>query len=65
MVGSTIGPVFAGLMVDITGSYRIAFFTIAVVVGLSSLSFLLAVKPEFPRRTATPSYDVTDGEVPV
>ncbi len=65
MVGSTIGPVFAGLMVDITGSYRLAFFTIAVVVGLSAFSFLLAVKPDFPGRPVTPSYDVTDGEVPV
>ncbi len=65
MVGSTIGPVFAGLMFQITGSYRLAFFIIAVVVALGSLSFLLAVKPEFPRRTAAPSYDVTDGEVPV
>lgn len=51
MIGSTIGPVFAGIMVDATGSYRLAFFLIALVVGVNSLAFLFAVRPSFPERT--------------
>jgi MFS family permease len=48
MIGSTVGPVFAGLVVDITGSYRPAFYAIAVLVSMGSVLFLLAAKPKLP-----------------
>ncbi len=39
------GPLFAGLMADLTGNYRIAFVVLALVAGSGSIMFMLARKP--------------------
>ena len=52
-IAQTIGPIFAGLMVDSLGSYREAFIIVAVViVGLGAVSFAAAAKPAMPTREA-------------
>ena len=35
MIGNVVGPVFAGYLFDITGSYRVAFTGLAVMSGIS------------------------------
>ena len=50
MMGMTIGPLAAGGIYDLTGTYTPAFIFMAVVVGLGSLCFLFANKPEPPAR---------------
>jgi len=44
MVGSVIGPVFAGYIFDVYGSYRIAFYAFTVLALLSAVTFYF-VKP--------------------
>ena len=44
-VGQVVGPMFAGVMADLTGSYRIAFVVLALAAGSGSVMFLLARKP--------------------
>ena len=53
MMGMTIGPLAAGGIYDLTGTYTPAFVFMAVVVGLGSLCFLFANKPEPPARAPT------------
>ncbi len=48
MIGMTLGPLFAGLVRDWTGSYKAAFLVLAALVALGSVAFLLARKPELP-----------------
>ena len=38
----------AGILADITGSYRTGFTILALLAGLGSLFFVLAKKPERP-----------------
>jgi sugar phosphate permease len=45
VVGQIGGPLIAGYLADVTGSYRPGFTVIAVLAGLGSLFFLLARKP--------------------
>jgi len=47
-VGAVLGPIFAGYMYDVTGSYRIAFYTFVVLILLSGLTFLLVRPPKPP-----------------
>ncbi len=42
-----IGPLVAGRMYDITGSYDLAFYILSGVAILGSLGFLFAKKPDF------------------
>ena len=44
-IGQVGGPMVAGLMADLTGSYRGGFTLLAVIAGSGSLLFLLARKP--------------------
>ena len=39
MIGNVVGPVLAGYLFDVTGSYRIAFIAFAAVAALSGTSF--------------------------
>jgi MFS transporter, DHA1 family, multidrug resistance protein len=49
LVGSLVGPIFGGVLADLTGSYRVPFFlTAATVLGSSSLVWL-TVHEEFIR----------------
>jgi len=53
-VGAVLGPIFAGYMYDVTGSYRIAFYTFVVLILLSGLTFLFVRTPKPP--AAEPTY---------
>jgi len=50
LTGSVIGPVYAGVMYDRTGSYTTAFWTLGVATILSTVFFLAARKPPLPVR---------------
>ena len=39
MIGNVVGPVFAGFLFDVTGSYRIAFLVFTCLAIMSGLSF--------------------------
>ena len=46
MLGMIIGPMFAGIMYDQTGSYRTGFLVLSVVAALGSVLFVFAHPPE-------------------
>ncbi len=48
MWGMIGGPVFAGVMADRLGSYRLGFTVLAVLAAFGSVFFILARKPEPP-----------------
>jgi sugar phosphate permease len=48
VVGQVGGPMIAGVLADLTGSYRSGFTILALLAGLGSLFFVLAKKPERP-----------------
>ncbi len=50
VVGQVGGPLIAGILADATGDYRAGFTLIALLAGLGSLFFVLARRPEPPRR---------------
>jgi MFS family permease len=50
VVGQVGGPMIAGVLADLTGSYRVGFTILALLAGLGSLFFVLARKPERPLR---------------
>ena len=50
MVGMMIGPLFAGVMADKFGDYRLAFSILAAITGLGSLLFVMSTKPSPPPR---------------
>jgi MFS family permease len=60
MMGMTAGPLIAGGLFDLTGSYSPGFWVLAVVVGLGSLCFVFATKPDPPAGAPV----VTAGESP-
>ena len=45
VIGQIGGPMIAGVLADLSGSYRMGFTVIAVLAGLGSLFFLLAKRP--------------------
>lgn len=53
MLGMIIGPIFAGIMYDQTGSYRIGFFVLALVAALGSLLFVMVRPPKARERWQT------------
>ena len=48
VVGQVGGPMIAGVLADLTGSYRSGFTILALLAGLGSLFFVLAKKPARP-----------------
>jgi len=62
MFGMIIGPILAGVLADRTGSYALGFGVLAVCAALGSVFFLLARRPEPPRRyvLAQPIADASD-----
>jgi MFS family permease len=48
MVGQISGPLFAGIMADITHSYDTGFTILAVLSGLGSAFFIFARRPRLP-----------------
>jgi MFS family permease len=55
MVGPLIGPTFAGAMSDRYNDYGVAFLSLAILVGASSLFFFLARTPPTPNRLVHPT----------
>jgi len=53
MIGSIAGPLIPAWLVDITGSYRMGFTTIAAIAALGCLFFMLSVRPTPPARDAS------------
>ena len=49
VIGQVGGPMVAGVLADLTGSYRLGFTILALLAGLGSLFFVLARRPERPR----------------
>ncbi|MFC2072959.1 MFS transporter [Chloroflexota bacterium] len=47
-VTTMVGPVFAGYVFDVTGSYRIAFISFAVVCAVGAVSIIFAKRPQLP-----------------
>ena len=45
MFGIVLGPVFAGWVFDVTGSYRLAFIAFAIAAGIAMLLMLVARRP--------------------
>ena len=43
-----IGPIFAGLMRDTTGSYTVAFGVLGFLAAVGGICFLFATKPKIP-----------------
>jgi MFS family permease len=50
IIGQVGGPMIAGIMADWTGNYRAGFTTLALLAALGSFFFLLARRPQRPRR---------------
>ncbi len=47
-VTTMVGPIFAGYMFDVTGSYRIAFISFAAVCVIGAVSAIMARRPQLP-----------------
>ena len=52
VVGHVGGPLFAGIMADATGDYRLGFTILGLVAGLGALFFVFARQP---RRIVPPT----------
>ena len=48
-IAITSGPLFAGYLADITGSYTTGFVILAILAGIGSIAFMLADKPTLNR----------------
>ena len=45
MLGTTLGPLVAGILADATGSYRVGFLILAGIAGVGMVFFVLATPP--------------------
>ncbi|MCP3992435.1 MAG: MFS transporter [Actinomycetia bacterium] len=52
MTGMMIGPITAGIIADVTGSFRLAFAILGTVAGLGGFWFWFAKPPSPPARVA-------------
>ena len=55
MFGMVAGPILAGVMRDVTGSYATGFVILSALAGLGSVWFFLAKPPHPPNRPPTTS----------
>ena len=55
MLGTTFGPLIAGILADVTGSYRTGFTILAGLAAAGMTFFVLASPPAPPVRAADPS----------
>ena len=55
MLGMISGPLIAGTLADLTGTYTVGFTILALVAGLGSLFFVFATPPAPPARVAQPT----------
>ncbi len=55
MSGMIVGPTFAGIMYDQTGSYRMSFLVLAVFASSGALLFAFARPPAASLRTQAPA----------
>lgn len=60
MFGMVGGPLLAGILADVTGSYRIGFTILAILAATGSALFALALPPAPPDRRATDTTADTD-----
>ena len=54
MIGMSVGPIFAGWMADLTGTYTLGFNLLALASLLGSVFFMLAKKPPLPAGRRAP-----------
>lgn len=54
MLGMTTGPLFAAMMADRLGNYRLGFTILALMAGVGSIFFVLAKKPPPPEPEPEP-----------
>ena len=66
MLGMIVGPIFAGLVYDNTGSYEMGFTLLALIAGAGSLLMLWAGSPPSrpARQPAGVSLDAAADEAP-
>ncbi len=55
MLGTTLGPLIAGILYDRYGSYELAFTIIAIIAASGSVFFMLAWRPAPPTSPAAPT----------
>ena len=48
MIGTTSGPLIAGILYDRTGSYELGFTIVALIAGFGSVFFMLSKRPSLP-----------------
>lgn len=48
MLGTTLGPLVAGILADVTGSYRVGFVILAGIAAVGMIFFVLATPPAPP-----------------
>ncbi|MCS5687431.1 uncharacterized protein METZ01_LOCUS16961 [marine metagenome] len=54
MLGTVFGPIIAGVLADITGTYRAGFLVLAALAAFGMVFFVLATPPAPPVRTRLP-----------
>ena len=47
-VGTTVSPLMASVIADLTGSYEWAYYAVAVIVALGAIFFIFANRPTLP-----------------
>ena len=50
-LGMVAGPLVAGVLADRASEYRIGFTVLALLIGLGSIFWVLAVPPRIPDRS--------------
>jgi MFS family permease len=64
MLGMICGPLLAGTLADVTGSYQLGFTILALMAGAGLTFFVVASPPQPPDRTRSGPLPVVDGTSP-